>query len=97
MNAGEVFSSQYLDDVLKILESAAKQSLQVVRAEEDQELSQYLIQLRETLVECYTTIVHGVTQASTKATLINYSPTIIKFLQALVSVELSPSKVIFYN
>jgi hypothetical protein len=77
MNAGEAFSSQYLNDVLKILESAAKQSMQVVKEEDDAELAGYLILLRETLVECYTTIVHGVTQAQTKATLIKFAPTII--------------------
>ena len=67
MNSGEGFSQQYLNDVLKILESAAQQSLTVAGSyEEDPDLYSYLIQLRDTLVECYTTIVHGVTQAHTK-------------------------------
>lgn len=43
MHAGEAFSQQYLNDVLKILESAAKQSLAVVREEDDAELLAYLI------------------------------------------------------
>ena len=61
MNAGEDFTNQYLNDVLRILESAAKQSLNTVKLEDDADLYQYLNQLRETLIECYTTIVHGVT------------------------------------
>ena len=98
MNAGEVFSQQYLQDVLKILESAAKQSMQSVTKEEDNDLNAYLIQLRETLVECYTTIVHGVTEAQTKATLVRYAPTILQFLDALANRNLNPSKVFsFFN
>jgi len=62
MNSGDVFSQQYLPDVLKILESASQQSLTIAgSADDDADLVQYLIQLRETLVECYTTIIHGVT------------------------------------
>lgn len=38
MNAGEDFTNQYLNDVLKILESAAKQSLTYVKEEDDQDL-----------------------------------------------------------
>jgi hypothetical protein len=38
--------------------------------EEDAELGEYLVSLRETLVECYTSLVHGATQAHTKASLV---------------------------
>jgi uncharacterized protein YutE (UPF0331/DUF86 family) len=81
MNAGENFTTQYLNDVLKILESASKLSLQKVKEEDDSDLFAYLIQLRETLVECYTTIVHGVNQEQTKKQLVSYAPTIFMFLQ----------------
>ncbi len=60
MNSGEAFAVMYLDSVLRILESAAKMSLQTVRAEDDPDLSAYLNQLRDTLIDCYVTIVHGV-------------------------------------
>lgn len=44
MNSGEVFSQQYLPDVLKILESAAQQSLTIAGTiEDDPDLVQYLI------------------------------------------------------
>jgi len=46
------------------------------------------------LVECYTTIVHGITQAQTKANLVGFAPNIITYLQNLVNPALSPSKVI---
>lgn len=38
MNAGEDFTNQYLNDVLRILESAAKQSLNVVSEDDDIDL-----------------------------------------------------------
>jgi hypothetical protein len=60
MNAGETFCQQFLPDVLKILENAASKSLTSVKESEDIDLAEYLNHLRETLVECYTTIVHGV-------------------------------------
>jgi len=60
MNAGESFCVQFLPDVLKILESASQKSLTYVRESDDEDLARYLTHLRETLVECYTTIVHGV-------------------------------------
>lgn len=61
MNCGQAFTHNYLADVLKILDSAAKQSLQAASFEDDDEMTSYLRQLRETIVECYTSIVHGVT------------------------------------
>lgn len=70
MNSGETFAQQYLEDVLRILESASKLSLQVIDPEEDPDLCAYLNLLRETLVECYTTIVHGVNQSMTKQCLV---------------------------
>ena len=93
MNAGEPFSQQYLQDVLKILESAAKQSVNVVKEEDDSDLAHYLVKLRETLVECYTTIVHGTTTQATKPILVKFAHTIIYFLQTLVSKDMNPSKV----
>jgi hypothetical protein len=63
--------------VLKILESAAKQSLLEVKADDDLDLHLYLNQLRSVLVECYTTIVHGVNDADTRNFLGQYAPNII--------------------
>lgn len=39
MNCGEIFVVRYLDEILKILESAAKLSLQCVSEEEDPDLN----------------------------------------------------------
>jgi hypothetical protein len=63
MNAGQTFTHLYLDSTLKILESASKLSLQRVTVDEDADLAAYLNNLRDTLVEAYTTIVHGVNQS----------------------------------
>ena len=61
MNSGEAFNF-YLADVLKILESASQQSMiPPSQIGDDQDLADYLVQLRDILVETYTTIVHGVT------------------------------------
>lgn len=61
MHCGEVFASRYLEEVLVILATAAQMSLTPVRKSDDESLYSYMISLRETMVECYTTIVHGVT------------------------------------
>ena len=70
MNAGEAFAQTYLNDVLKILESASKQSLQRISEDQDADLAAYIISLRETIVECYTTIIHGITTQQTKSYLV---------------------------
>jgi hypothetical protein len=77
MNSGDSFNQTYLLDVLKILESAAQQSLAVLSADEDEELHRYLNDLRSTLVECYTTIVHGVKQPQMKANFATFTPNIL--------------------
>jgi len=59
MNCPVAFVQTYLEEVLKILESACKLSTSTT-AVKDEDLLKFLETLRETLVECYTTIVHGV-------------------------------------
>ena len=87
MNSGEAFNF-YLADVLKILESASQQSLILPsQVGDDQDLADYLVQLRDILVETYTTIVHGVTQAHTKQSLVQAAPSILGFLERLVQYQ----------
>lgn len=64
MNCSLAFISNYLLDVLKILESATRQATDVSPYSDDEDMLEYLSKLRETLIECYTTIVHGVKQSS---------------------------------
>jgi|LauGreDrversion4_2_1035121.scaffolds.fasta_scaffold825089_1 hypothetical protein len=80
MNGGDAFNQAYLVDVLKILESAAQQSLAVLGSDEDEELHRYLNDLRSTLVECYTTIVHGINKPQTQANFAGFAPNILQFL-----------------
>lgn len=70
MNCPHAFTRNYLADVLKILESASKLSLQVSNFSDEEEMMNYLATLRETLVDCYTSIVHGVTTSGEKGPLI---------------------------
>lgn len=67
------------------MESAAKMSLQSVRVEDDPDLAAYLTQLRDTLIDCYVTIVHGVANSQAQQNLVNYAPSIIKYLCDLYS------------
>ena len=60
MQAGDSFSNLYLQDTLKILESACKLSLRTVDPVKDEDLNKYLVELREAIVECYTTLMSGV-------------------------------------
>ena len=93
MNASNAFISQYLEDVLRILESASAQSLSTSQFLEDEEMLDYLQRLRETLIECYTTIVHGVKQSSYTRPLIQRSQNIFTFLQSVCDKVHSPSRV----
>ena len=76
-----------------MLESAAKQSAIPTSKEENADIATYMDQLREALVECYTTIVHGVSQSANKSVLVKYAPSIILYLSKLVEKDMNPSKV----
>lgn len=62
MNAGPSFNKVYLVDTLKILGSASQQSLARVEESQDPDLYGYLQELRETVVEVYTTLIQGLTE-----------------------------------
>ncbi|CDW87040.1 importin subunit beta-1-like [Stylonychia lemnae] len=93
MCAGQQFSNNYLIDTLKILESASKQSLSSVSDDADPDLYTYLRQLRVQIVECYTTVVHGVHQLQHKQYLAQFVPNIMVYLQQLLEKTYSPSLV----
>ena len=42
MNSGDSFATNYIAEVLKIIDSASKQSLQVVSYDEDEDMAMYL-------------------------------------------------------
>lgn len=71
-------------------------SLTPVLKSEDEHLHSYLVSLRETLVECYTTIVHGVTQNQSKFILVNNSSALMSFLGGLMQQQINPSMVNFF-
>ncbi len=83
MYAGDSFTEKYLNDTLIILDSAAKQSLSKGVASNNDD-SEIYDELRNTLIECYTTVVNGVNTFNSKATLAKFAPSIIYFLQQSV-------------
>ena len=79
------------------MESAAKQSLQAGTFEDDDDMKNYLKLLRETIVECYTSIVHGVTTSddnNDRMPLVKYAPSLLQFLASASDKAYNPSKVI---
>jgi hypothetical protein len=92
MNCSLAFTSNYLQDVLTVLDSAARQSVNTKDFYDDPDILDYLTKLRETLIECYTTIVHGVKQSSLHKPLIDHSPAFFLFLERCVDKSVSPSK-----
>ena len=64
-----------------------------VSKDEDEDLHNYLKNLRDTLVVCYTTIVHGVNEQNTKQYLAQYTPNIFLYLSQIMSKEFSPNLV----
>ena len=71
MNCGSEFASKYLQETLRMLDSASKLSLKVVSESEDEYMAEYLKELRDTLIECYTSIVHGITLSKVTQPLID--------------------------
>lgn len=92
MHAGEAFCVQFLPEVLKILENASQKSLMNISKAEDEDLYNYLKNLRDTIVVCYTTIVHGVNEQTTKQYLAQYTPNIFLYLSQIMSKEYSPNQ-----
>lgn len=63
-------------------------------------MASYLKQLRETIVECYTSIVHGVTTSDNpndKMPLIKYSQSLLTFLAQASDKAYNPSKDLIKN
>ena len=64
--------------------------------DDDEDMKEYLTKLRSTIIECYTSIVHGVTTLNNpgdKLPLIKHAPTIIGFLAQASDKAYNPSKV----
>jgi hypothetical protein len=57
----------------------------------------YLQQLRETLIDCYTSLVHGVSRTNFREPLVQYAPSIFNFLTTIVSKAYNPSKALIRN
>lgn len=65
--------------------------------DEDDDLAAYLSRLRETLIDVYASIIHGITNHESKTMFVQYCPTIFKFLQEVVSKPYNPTKVKNYT
>jgi hypothetical protein len=57
------------------------------------EMEEFLASLRITLIDCYTTIVHGVKNTSNHGPLIQHCPVIFSFLEQCVEKRNNPTKV----
>jgi len=97
MNAQEGFVP-YLQETLAMLISACQLSLSVVDEvisfyiqDEDAELAEYLQELKHTLIETFTSIVHGMTKSKDKTILIRETEKIVEYLQALITGQHVPS------
>ncbi len=75
------------------MQSASNQSLMVANEDDDEDLAAYLSQLRDTIVDCYTSIVHGIRTNESKAQFVHQSPNIFNYLGILVSKPYHPTKV----
>jgi hypothetical protein len=92
MATGDTFATNYLAEVLKIIDSASKTSTNVVSVEEDEDFAGYLSSLRESLIECYTSLVHGVGKSKFREPLVQYAPNIFNFLNTILGKAFNPSK-----
>jgi len=92
MNCPIAFTQNFQIDVLKILDSACKQSLSVSAFSDDEDMLKYLSQLRETLVDCYTSLIHGITMSNLLEPLKQIAPSLILFLGNCTDKSLNPDK-----
>ncbi len=91
MNCSTCFSQRYLAQSLSILDNAAQKSILVVEGE-DEDIVDYKRKLRETLVDCYTSIVHGISQNNAPDILSQNLDSLFTFLQRCCSPELRPTE-----
>lgn len=98
LNTGANFNKSYLVDTLKIMAAASQQSLVVVTEMENYDLFSYLQELRETIVDVYTTLIQAVADDQQSIQIIQQSaPSIIDYLKQLQSKLYSPHIVrLFY-
>lgn len=91
MNAGAGYEP-YLHETLEMLLSACKVSLTQVDMKDDIDLYEYMEELKVTLIEAFTSIVHGMCAASDKTTLVQHAEKIILYLEALMTSSQIPSE-----
>ena len=66
-------------------------SMTQVDESEDADLYDYLEQLKSTLIETFTSIVHGMCEAQDKSVLVNSVERIMQYLEALMTSDKIPS------
>ena len=91
MNCSGAFNERYLSESLNLLDSAAKKSI-IVESNEEVDIIAYKAKLRETLVDCYTSMVHGISTHNASDVLTNYIDSIFVFLQKCCASEIRPSQ-----
>ena len=72
----------YLIETLKILTSACILSVSVNEFQNDEDTLQYLSELRDHLVECYTTLTQGVKDSNSQQLYLEYMPGLFQFLMS---------------
>lgn len=65
--------------------------------DDDPDLADYLQELKHTLIETFTSIVHGMTGSKDKSILVTESAKIVDYLQALITGGNTPSTVSLFN
>jgi len=67
-----------------ILKQAGGVSLDRTNVKDDAELAGFLIELKQDVLNCYSTVTTSAKDANMQQTILNYSPDIFRFLEASI-------------
>ncbi len=85
INAPKSFCMIYLSDTIKILQQASEVSLNRTAYKEDQDVLDYLSDLKTNILNCYSTIISGAKDANQQVQILSAAPNIFNFLERSLS------------
>ena len=88
--ASTSFCRDYLNDSLKIMEQAAEVSVNIQQFQNDEEMLQYLEELRSALVDAYAPITQGVVDSQSQQVFSQFMPKLFYFLQNYANIDRNP-------
>jgi len=81
------YCTLYLKDTLEVLRQAGEISVSAIDTSEDEELEQYMIELKTNVLNCYCTVIGSAKECNQQQEILNSSTVIFSFLQRCLNNE----------